>query len=61
MYGLIIVTGPYRSVAVRTNLLHAVLIRSNPYLYLSIPLFIRSAHALTRVVPISVLNRDVPY
>ena len=50
MYGLIIVTSPCRSVTVRTNLLQAV-IRTNPCLYRSKPLVIRSAHALTRAVP----------
>ena len=39
-----------RSVAVRTNPFQAVLIRTNPYLYCSKPLFIRSALALTRVI-----------
>ena len=44
------VTGPCRSSAVRTNPLQTILIRTNPYLFRSKPLFIRSAHALTRVV-----------
>ena len=51
MYGLIIVTDPCRSVADRTYPLQTILIRTDPYLYRSKPLFIHSAHALTRVVP----------
>ena len=40
-----------RSVAVRINPLQTLLISTNPYLHRSKPFFIRSAHALTRVVP----------
>ena len=51
MYGLIIVTGPCRFVAVRTSPFQTDFICTIPNLYRSKPLFVCSAHALTYAVP----------
>ena len=66
MYGLVIVTGPYHSVAVRINPLQTLLIRTYiTYLHHSKPFTSAVTRigtcrsVLNRVIP--VFNRGVPY